>query len=218
MKKNKTIVLLSGGIDSATTLFLAKKQSLTVNALVFDYGQKHKKEIRFAKQIAKIAKVKYKIVRVRMPWSRSSLTDKAKKVPENFSDKIPSTYVPGRNIIFLSYAVSFAESIKADSIFIGAHTQDYSGYPDCRKVFLENFNQAINLGIAGKAIKFRYPLINKNKKEIIQLGLKLGVPFEYTWSCYNGRKQPCLKCESCRFRVNAFKQLGLKDPLLKNKK
>ncbi|MCF7895331.1 MAG: 7-cyano-7-deazaguanine synthase QueC, partial [Candidatus Omnitrophica bacterium] len=149
-------------------------------------------------------------------WSKSSLTNKAKKVPESFSGKIPSTYVSGRNIIFLSYAASFAESIGAKAIFIGAHTQDYSGYPDCRKNFLEKFNQAINLGIVGKRIKLHYPLIDKNKKEIIQVGLKLGVPFKYTWSCYNGERYPCQKCDSCRFRINGFNQLGLKDPLLKS--
>ncbi|MCF7873094.1 MAG: 7-cyano-7-deazaguanine synthase QueC [Candidatus Omnitrophica bacterium] len=217
MKKEKAIILLSGGLDSATTLFLAKQKNFSIKALIFDYGQKHKKEIKAAKKIAKIAKVGYRIVTVKIPWSKSSLTDTAKKVPEKFTGKIPSTYVPGRNIIFLSYAASFAEAIGARAIFIGAHTQDYSGYPDCRKNFLEKFNQAVNLGIAGKRIKLHYPLISKNKKEIIQLGLRLGVPFKYTWSCYNGSKYPCQRCDSCRFRINGFNQLGLTDPLLKNK-
>ncbi|MFO8052448.1 MAG: 7-cyano-7-deazaguanine synthase QueC [Candidatus Omnitrophota bacterium] len=215
MAKKKAIILLSGGLDSVTTLFLAKKQNFSVKALIFDYGQKHKKEIKSAEKIAKITGIDYRIATVKIPWSKSSLTSKAKKVPESFSGKVPSTYVSGRNIIFLSYAASFAETIGARAIFIGAHTQDYSGYPDCRKNFLEKFNQAVNLGIAGKKIKLHYPLIDKNKKEIIQLGLKLGVPFNYTWSCYNGRSYPCQKCDSCRFRINAFDQLGLKDPLLK---
>lgn len=215
MKKDKAIILLSGGLDSATTLFLAQQKNFSIKALIFDYGQKHKKEIKAAVKIAEIAKVDYRIVTVKIPWSKSSLTNKAKKVPEKFSGKVPSTYVSGRNIIFLSYAASFAETIRAKAIFIGAHTQDYSGYPDCRKNFLEKFNQAVNLGIAGKRIKLYYPLIDKNKKEIIQLGLKLGVPFKYTWSCYNGRKRPCQRCDSCRFRINGFNQLGLTDPLLK---
>jgi 7-cyano-7-deazaguanine synthase len=215
MKKEKAIILLSGGLDSVTTLFLAKQKNFLIKALIFDYGQKHKKEIKAAKKIAKIAKVGYRIVTVKIPWSKSSLTDKAKKVPEKFTGKIPSTYVPGRNIIFLSYAASFAETIGARAIFIGAHTQDYSGYPDCRKNFLEKFNQAVNLGIAGKRIKLYYPLISKSKKEIIQLGLRLGVPFKHTWSCYNGRKYPCQRCDSCRFRINGFNQLSLTDPLLK---
>ncbi|MCF7870269.1 MAG: 7-cyano-7-deazaguanine synthase QueC [Candidatus Omnitrophica bacterium] len=216
MKKEKAIILFSGGLDSATTLFLAKRRNFLIKALIFDYGQKHKKEIKAAVKIAEIAKVDYRVVAVKIPWSKSSLTNKAKKVPESFSGKIPSTYVSGRNIIFLSYAASFAESIGAKAIFIGAHTQDYSGYPDCRKNFLEKFNQAINLGIVGKRIKLHYPLIDKNKKEIIQVGLKLGVPFKYTWSCYNGERYPCQKCDSCRFRINGFNQLGLKDPLLKS--
>lgn len=214
MKRKKAIVLLSGGIDSATTLWLAKKQKFLPKALIFDYGQRHKKEIEFAKKIAKRAKVPYQIAKIQLPWSESSLTNKTKKIPGKISKNIPSTYVPGRNIIFLSYAVSFAESIKAKSIFIGAHTQDYSGYPDCRKEFLKSFNQAINLGIANNKIKIHYPLIDKNKKDIIKLGLKLKVPFEHTWSCYQGKQLPCKKCDSCRFRINAFLELGLVDPLL----
>ncbi|MCF7916719.1 MAG: 7-cyano-7-deazaguanine synthase QueC [Candidatus Omnitrophica bacterium] len=217
MKPKKAIVLLSGGIDSATTLWLAKEENLLPKALIFNYGQRHQQEIDFAKRIAKQAKVSYEIVKIQIPWSQSSLTNRSKKIPKKFSKNIPSTYVPGRNIIFLSYAVSFAESIKAKSIFIGAHTQDYSGYPDCRKEFLKSFNQAINLGIANKKIKIHYPLINKDKKEIIKLGLKLKVPFEHTWSCYQGRKQPCKECDSCRFRINAFAELGLVDPLLTRK-
>ncbi len=217
MKREKAIILLSGGIDSATTLFLAKKQNFLPQALIFDYGQKHKKEIKFAKKIAGKAKIKYYLVKIDIPWSGSSLTDRSKKIPTRFSKKIPSTYVPGRNIVFLSYAISFAESIKAKAIFIGAHTQDYSGYPDCRPEFLKGFNRAVNLGIVNKGVNIHYPLIQKNKKEIIKLGLNLGVPFQYTWSCYQGGQSPCKKCDSCRFRIAAFSELGLIDPLLKNK-
>ncbi|MCF7870759.1 MAG: 7-cyano-7-deazaguanine synthase QueC [Candidatus Omnitrophica bacterium] len=211
----KAIILLSGGLDSATTLFLAKNRGFSLNALVFDYGQKHKKEVKFAEKLAKLTKTEYTIIKVRLPWSRSSLTGSAESFPKRLSKSVPSTYVSGRNIIFLSYAASYAESIGASAIFIGAHTEDYSGYPDCRKGFLESFNRAVNLGIADKRIKFHYPLIDKNKKEIIQLGLKMEVPFEFTWSCYKGKKLPCKQCDSCRFRINAFKELGLEDPLLK---
>jgi 7-cyano-7-deazaguanine synthase len=211
----KAVILLSGGLDSATVLFLAKKRGFLLKALIFDYGQRHKKEVKFAEKLAKITKTEYAIVKVKIPWSRSSLTGSVKSFPKRLSKSVPSTYVSGRNMIFLSYAVSYAESIGANAIFIGAHTQDYSDYPDCRKDFLESFNRAANLGIADKRIKFHYPLIDKNKKEIIQLGLEAGVPFEFTWSCYSGKALPCGRCDSCRFRLNAFKELGLKDPLLK---
>lgn len=216
MRRNKkAVILLSGGIDSAAALYLAKKKGYRLFALLFDYGQKHKKELRCAKNLALLNKVEWKCLKVSLPWSRSSLTSFQKKVPKNPSGRIPSTYVSGRNLIFLSYAASYAESIGAESIFIGAHTLDYSGYPDCRKNFLEAFNQAVNLGIVGKKIKIRYPFIADTKKEIINSGLNLGVPFELTWSCYQGRRKPCLRCDSCRFRNNAFSELGIKDPLLK---
>ncbi len=215
MKRKKAIILLSGGMDSATTLFLAKKKGYLAKALIFDYGQRHKKEIKFAERLAKFAKAQYETVKITLPWSKSSLTSRLKKIPEKFSKNIPSTYVAGRNIIFLSYAVSFAASLKAKAIFIGAHTQDYPGYPDCRINFLRSFSRAANLGVAEAGINFFYPLIGMNKKEIIKLGLELNVPFRHTWSCYNGRKDPCKKCVSCRFRLKAFSELGLEDPLLK---
>ncbi len=129
--------------------------------------------------------------------------------------EIPATYVSGRNIIFLSYAVSLAESMKADKIFIGAHVHDYSGYPDCRPEFLHAMERAINLGIVYKGIEIVRPLIDKTKKEIVSLGKELGVPFGDTWSCYVGKRYPCGRCDSCRFRINAFNQLGLRDPLFK---
>jgi 7-cyano-7-deazaguanine synthase len=123
--------------------------------------------------------------------------------------------VAARNIVFLSYAFSLAESIGAKSIFIGAHIQDYSGYPDCRPEFLKAFEKAANIGMKRGDIKIAAPLINKSKAGIIKLGLKLGVPFEHTWSCYQGLRYPCQKCDSCRFRIKAFKELGLSDPLLR---
>ena len=214
----KAVILLSGGIDSATALYIAKEKGYRPLALIFDYNQRHKKEIGFAKRIAKKAKCPYKIVKLSFPWKGSSLVDRELPLPVNRSFRriekdIPSTYVPARNLIFLSIAASFAESIKAKAIFIGAHTEDYSGYPDCRKGFFDIFKKLIQKGTKdGKNIKLYTPLINKNKKEIIKRGSTLGVPFELTWSCYRGGSRPCGICDSCRFRARAFKGLGIKDP------
>lgn len=213
----KGVILLSGGIDSATTLYFAKKKGYRLTALIFDYSQRHKKEIECAKKIARINKIKYYIEKINLSWAKSSLTNKKIKVPlsRNLNKKeIPPTYVSGRNIIFLSYAFSLAESIKADKIFIGAHIQDYSGYPDCRPEFIYAFQQAANYGLKKKGIKIVAPLIDKTKKDIIRLGVNFKVPFRYTWSCYKGAAAPCEKCDSCRFRIEAFNKLGLVDPIL----
>ncbi|MBU0694439.1 MAG: 7-cyano-7-deazaguanine synthase QueC [Candidatus Omnitrophica bacterium] len=212
----KGVILLSGGIDSATTLYFAKKRGCQLTALIFDYNQRHKKEIECARRIAQLNRIKYIIEKINLSWAKSSLTDRRIKVPVNRNlnkKEIPLTYVPGRNIIFLSYAFSLAESIGAKKIFIGAHTQDYSGYPDCRPEFLQSFQKAANLGIKSKGIKIIAPLIDKRKKEIIELGIKLKVPFGLTWSCYKGGRFPCERCDSCRFRIEAFKKLRLSDPL-----
>jgi len=219
----KAVVLLSGGLDSAVTLYFAKKRGLHCRCLIFDYGQRHKREIEAAGKIAKRADCLSRILNIKLPWRGSSLLDKKAFLPQRAHWQtgrprdIPTTYVPGRNIIFLSYAVSFAESIRAESIFIGAHAQDSSGYPDCRQDFLEAMERAINLGIVKKGIQIVSPLIDKTKKEIVELGKGLGVPFEYTWSCYLGRQYPCQRCDSCLFRMKAFKSLGLEDPLLQQK-
>lgn len=220
-KLNKNgVILLSGGLDSTVTLYLAKSKGYNLTALIFDYGQRHKRELEFAKKIANLNKVPFYIVKTKFPWVKSSLTDKTINVPYDrclSNNDIPLTYVAGRNIIFLSYAFSLAESVGAKSVFIGAHTQDYSGYPDCRPAFLKNFQDAVVLGLKDDKIKLVAPLIDKDKKEIIKTGLKLKVPFEFTWSCYQGGRKPCLKCDSCRFRISAFIKLGLTDPLLGEK-
>jgi 7-cyano-7-deazaguanine synthase len=211
------IILLSGGLDSAVTLYLARKRGYKLTALLFDYNQRHKKELDCAKKLVALNKIPYFVEKIDLSWVKSSLTNKKIKVPlkRSLNSKdIPITYVAGRNIIFLSYAFSLAESLKAKSIFIGAHVQDYSGYPDCRPEFLWQFNQAVNLGMKDNQIKIVAPLIDKSKKEIIETGLELKVPFKFTWSCYNGTLKPCLKCDSCRFRINAFADLGMKDPVL----
>lgn len=214
-KRKKAVVLLSGGIDSATTLYIAKKQGYALQALIFDYRQLHRKEILAAKKIARCAGVAYQCVSIAIPWTHSALTDSKIALPMDQAAGlrgIPSTYVSGRNIIFLSYAVSFAESINAGRIFIGAHIQDYSGYPDCRPEFLEAFQKAVRRGLKVSTIRITAPLLRKNKKEIIRTGLRLEVPYGLTWSCYAGGRRPCGRCDSCYFRMRAFAELGMKDP------
>lgn len=219
-KRKKAIVLLSGGLDSATCLFFAISKGYRVSALIFDYGQRHKKEINQAKALAKRANCDYRVIKLDLPATGSSLLDKKMNLPQarRLRKKIPSTYVPARNLIFLSMAVSYAESIKANAIFIGANAVDFSGYPDCRPQFYEKFKTVIKAGtkagVEGRAIKVLTPLIHKSKKEIIKLGASLGVPFKLTWSCYRGAKLPCRQCDSCLLRANGFKQAGLEDPLL----
>ena len=217
----KAIVLLSGGIDSAVTLYLARERGFRPTALIFDYGQRHRKEIIAAKKIAKKARTGQKIVKLRFPLAASALLDKNVRLPANrsFSEikkGVPSTYVPARNLIFLSIAASFAESLKAHAIFIGAHSEDYSGYPDCRKGFFDAFQKAVTSGTkAGSRVRIYAPLVDKNKKEIIKAGLRLGVPFRLTWSCYAGEKTPCPRCDRCLYRERAFRELGIKDPYCK---
>jgi len=221
----RAVVLLSGGLDSATTLFIAKRQGFACFCLIFDYGQRHRREINAAKRIAQIANCKSQIIKIALPWKGSALLDNKVIIPKRASkpegketDAIPSTYVPGRNIIFLSFALSYAEAIKAEAIFIGAHSQDYSGYPDCRPQFYRAFNKVVlcgtKAGVQKREIRIKTPLIDKSKAQIINLGMKLGVPFALTWSCYQGTRLPCGKCDSCYFRAKGFKEAGIKDPLL----
>lgn len=222
----KAILLLSGGLDSGVTLYYAKNKNFDVSCLTFDYHQRHLKEIIKAKLLAKKAKAEHIIIKLGLPLKGSALLDKNLKLPGESllrnSGKIPITYVPARNIIFLSYALFYAELKAADSIFIGANVIDYSGYPDCRPEFLKAFMKAAGLGTKRgeekRPIKIVAPLIKKSKSDIIRLGLKLKVPFEYTWSCYAGGKFPCGVCDSCRFRLKGFKEAGLDDPLLKVKR
>ncbi len=221
----KAIVLLSGGLDSATTLYLARKQGYKCFCITFDYGQRHKKEIESAKKVARAADCPLKVIKINLPWKGSSLLDRHIGVPEHsniltfrHSNRIPSTYVPARNIIFLSFALSFSEAIGARAIFIGAHTQDYSGYPDCRPEFYRAFKEVIlrgtKTGVEGKGIVVKTPLINKTKARIILLAKKLKVPLQLTWSCYRGGKALCGKCDSCYYRHKGFQKAGISDPLV----
>lgn len=217
--KNKlpkqAVVLLSGGIDSATALYFAKKKGYRCLCLVFDYGQIHRKEIIQAVKIARASACAYKILKISFPWKGSALLDRKIKVPREIAKGVPVTYVPARNIVFLSFALSLAEVIKAQAIFIGAHAQDYSGYPDCRPVFFRAFVKMAKAGtLRGKVIKILAPLLNMNKTQIINLGKKLGVPFNLTWSCYRGGIIPCGRCDSCYYRAKGFKEARLVDPLI----
>ncbi len=240
----KAVVLLSGGLDSATTLYWALDRGYEVHCLIFDYGQRHRREINQAKNISGKANCKYRVVKIELPWKGSSLLDGKAPIPKNrplseilhfvqdrpalsrakgeMAGTIPSTYVPARNAIFLSMATSFAEAIGADSIFIGAHRFDSSGYPDCRPEFYQAFSEVIKKGTkAGaekKKISVKTPLINKTKAQIIKMGSRLGVPFQLTWSCYEGGKSPCGRCDSCKLRARGFKEVGVEDPLLGTRK
>lgn len=212
----KAIVLLSGGLDSTTTLYYAKAKGYQCYALIFDYGQRHKREIRSAVEVCACLpagrsgeSVAYRVVRIKLPWKGSALLDRKIRIPENRSEKIiskniPPTYVPARNTIFLSFALSYAEAIGAKAIFIGANAIDYSGYPDCRPEFFRAFQKVIQKGTKARRIKIITPLINLTKAEIIHLGMKLGAPLEKTWSCYKGGKIPCGVCDSCRLRQKGF--------------
>jgi 7-cyano-7-deazaguanine synthase len=223
----KAVVLLSGGLDSATTFYYAKDKGLRCFCLVFDYGQRHRKEIPQARKLAQGANCRWQIIKISLPWKGSSLLEKRIPMPmatyrgpdiKALAPSIPSTYVPGRNIIFLSFALSYAEAIGADAIFIGANAIDYSGYPDCRPKFYQAFAKMARLGtktgVEARPVKILAPLIRKTKSQIIRLGMKLGVPYELTWSCYRGDKAPCGECDSCRFREKGFREAGFTDPLL----
>lgn len=220
----KAVVLLSGGLDSVTCLAVAKKEKFAVHALCFDYGQRHKIEIECARRsAARIGVEKFHLIKFDLrQWAASALTSDQLDVPEfqEYRDKVPITYVPARNLIFLSFGTALAEGIGARDIFIGVNSMDYSGYPDCRPPFIEAFRQCARLGTKAVDENWEYniraPLQHLRKREIIELGLSLGVDYSLTHSCYNpdpdGR--PCGHCDSCGLRKAAFAELGMTDPAL----
>jgi 7-cyano-7-deazaguanine synthase len=216
----KAVCLLSGGMDSSTLAFLAKEEGYEIYALHFTYGQRTEdKERECAMQIAQYlhaaefldVDLTY-LIRV----GASSLTDRSIPVlsHENAGDGIPQTYVPFRNANLLSVATSFAESRGADAIYIGVQSSDYSGYPDCRPEFIHAFQQVIDLGTRPETrIVLKTPFVNLNKYEILRIGMKLSVPYEDTWSCYQDGEVACGVCGSCHFRQEAFQAVGIRDPI-----
>ena len=213
--KNKSIVvLLSGGLDSSTVTGIAKKAKANIYGLSFDYGQRHKKELNSAVIIAKHFEIQeFKIVKLDLSlWGGSSLTDTQKNIPTDGiqKNKIPNTYVPGRNTIFISVALSYAEAIDADFIGLGVNALDYSGYPDCRPDYIKKFQELAQLsnkrGRENNPIKLWTPLIDLNKEEIFELAFVNNVPLNKTWSCYSGKSKPCGICDSCRIRDKAYQK------------
>lgn len=243
----KAVILLSGGLDSSTVLHQAKADGWECYAISFNYQQRHRYELEAAIAIAQAAGVAdHQIVAFNLGlWGGSALTDHQLDLPGNRSlaemtEGIPVTYVPARNTIFLSFALSYAEAIAAERVYIGVNSLDYSGYPDCRPDYIRAMQEVFRLGTKqgreGQPITIETPLINLRKTEIIQLGDRLGVPWEKTWSCYAGEERgpfwgsrtlrseitgesgsssplACGVCDSCRLRLAAFVELGLTDPI-----
>ncbi|MGW8228685.1 MAG: 7-cyano-7-deazaguanine synthase QueC [Gammaproteobacteria bacterium] len=216
----KAVVLVSGGLDSATTLALAQEQGYACYALSFDYGQRHRCELEAASKVAAVAGVvEHKVITLDLDnIGGSALTDSAIAVPHQPTEGIPVTYVPARNTVFLALALGWAEVLGAEAIFIGVNAVDYSGYPDCRPEFIEAFARLARLatraGVEGKPIHIDTPLIHLSKAEIIQQGMRLGVDYANTISCYDPDAQgrACGQCDSCRLRAAGFKEAGVPDP------
>ena len=216
------IVLLSGGLDSATCLLLARQEGLETRALSFDYGQRHVIELECARAIAERYGVReHRVVRLDFPGAgASALTDPSLAVPRHDfgRDAIPITYVPARNTLFLAHALAWGEVTGTGDIFIGANALDYSGYPDCRPEFLEAFERMANLGtkagIEGRAFRIRAPLLRMTKAEIVKRAAALGLDFSLTTSCYEPGPggHPCGACDACLLREKGFRQAGLEDP------
>jgi 7-cyano-7-deazaguanine synthase len=220
----RAVVLLSGGLDSATTLAICRQNGFEAYALSFDYGQRHELELDAAKRVAaslgaqehRIAKIDLRV------FGGSALTDEIpvpKNRDEKSRDKIPITYVPARNTIFLSYALAWCEVLGTADIFIGANAIDYSGYPDCRPAFITAFEElaavATKAGVEGTRFQIHAPLISMSKAEIIRRGTELGVDFSLTLSCYDPMPDSvaCGECDSCRLRLAGFREAGLTDPV-----
>jgi 7-cyano-7-deazaguanine synthase len=216
MYQPKAVVLLSGGLDSATVAAIAKIDGYEVIALSFRYGQRHERELTAASRIAEILEIsQHHIVDINLgSWGGSSLTDRNMTLPTDGVDPdiIPSTYVPGRNTVFIAIALSLAEAQGASSIYLGINAVDYSGYPDCRPEYLEAYQNLIALsskvGIEGNSIQLIAPLLRNSKIDIVKQAIALGVPINETWSCYQGHSEPCGVCDSCRLRDEALIAAG----------
>jgi len=226
MAGKDAVILLSGGIDSATAAAMAKREGFELHAVSFRYGQRHERELRAAEKVAAFLKIKsQRVIALDLrAIGGSALTDEI-AVPKGrsageISRGIPVTYVPARNTIFLAFALALAERIESEDIFFGANQLDYSGYPDCREEYIRAFERMANLAtktaVEGKSrVKIHTPLIRMTKAEIIAKGIELGMDYSLTWSCYDpgpdGRA--CARCDSCQLRLKGFKEAGLKDPV-----
>jgi 7-cyano-7-deazaguanine synthase len=220
MTSKKAVVLLSGGLDSATTLALARAAGYECYALSFDYGQRHRCELAASDAVsAQLGAIEHRTVTLDLrQFGGSALTDDAIAVPDSGGEGIPVTYVPARNTVFLSLSLAWAEVLGADDIFIGVNAVDYSGYPDCRPAFIHAFETMANLatraGVEGHRLTVHAPLIALSKAEIIRQGTALGVNYGITVSCYNPNQEglACGRCDSCRLRAEGFAAAGVPDP------
>ncbi len=216
----KAVILLSGGLDSATVLALARAQGLTCYTLSFDYGQRHRAELEAAVRVSRhLGALEHRVMEIPIgALGGSALTDADIDVPEDGGDGIPVTYVPARNTVFLSLALAWAEVLSADSIFIGVNAVDYSGYPDCRPEFIEAFQSVAALatkqGVEGRPVTIEAPLVALTKAEIIRQGMAAGVDYAQTVSCYRADEQgrACGHCDACRLRRQGFIDAGVEDP------
>lgn len=218
----KAVVLISGGLDSATCLAIAKAEGYQCYGLSFVYGQRHQVEIKAARALAQqLTIAQHKVIQLDMSYMEgSALINRAIQMPEQPSVGIPVTYVPARNTVFLAIALGWAEVLRAEAIYIGVNAVDYSGYPDCRPEFIQAFQQLANLAtkttVEGQTIAIKTPLIHLSKAEIIRRGITLGVNYTDTISCYQADNEgkACGSCDSCRLRRQGFIEAGLSDPTL----
>ncbi len=219
MTQPKAVILVSGGLDSTTVLAMAQQQGYECYTLSFDYGQRHRAELKAAEATSKaMGAIEHKVVSLDLRTiGGSALTDSNIDVPEDEPEGIPVTYVPARNTVFLAIALGWAEVLEAQHIFVGVNAVDYSGYPDCRPEFIESFENMANLatkaGVEGQKLKIETPLMTMSKAEIVKAGVKLGVDYSLTVSCYQADDEgrACGKCDSCRLRRQGFDQAGLSD-------
>lgn len=220
MSTKRAVILLSGGLDSATVVAMAKAEGYACYTMSFDYGQRHRSELEAAERVAaQLGVVEHKVIGLNLNgMGGSALTDSSIDVPEAPSEGIPVTYVPARNMVFLSLALGWAEVLGARDIFIGVNAVDYSGYPDCRPEFVEAFERMANLatkaGVEGNGFRIQAPLQNMSKAQIVQAGINQGVDYALTVSCYQADDQgrACGKCDSCRLRSEGFNAAGIADP------
>jgi 7-cyano-7-deazaguanine synthase len=216
----RAVVLLSGGLDSATALAVARDKGYTCYALSVDYGQRHASELNAARTVAKVlGAVEHRVAHLDIgQFGGSALTDKGMAVPTQPTEGIPVTYVPARNTVMLALALGWAEVLDADAIYIGVNAVDYSGYPDCRPEFIAAFQRLANLAtkraVEGRPIALEAPLMRLTKAQIVQLGTRLGVDYGLTVSCYQADEQgrACGECDSCRYRRQGFAEAGMRDP------